>query len=252
MNMLVSLFAFIFVVSLVVLVHEFGHFLAARKAGVPVYEFSIGFPFSPRIATFCRHKETAFTLRLLPLGGFVSFSADGDEDACKLLGTSRLSRASIMAGGPLFNVVFAFLVFIPAFMVKDGVFLLQAAQSSANALFMVVSGTLSMLGHLFAGQGSAESLSGPLGIAMMAGQAANGGVADLLFFTGVLSISLGIMNLVPFPGLDGGQLMMVLIEAVRNRPLSAKAYQVINVAGIILIFGLSIVITWHDIVKIAS
>jgi len=105
-SMLVSVLAFIIIMSLVVLVHEFGHFLAARRAGVPVYEFSVGFPFSPCIATLYRHQETEFTLRLLPLGGFVSFSADGDEDAHKLFGASRLSRASIMAGGPLFQCGF--------------------------------------------------------------------------------------------------------------------------------------------------
>lgn len=213
MGMIVSALAFIIVMSLVVLVHEFGHFLAARKAGVPVYEFSVGFPFSPRIATLYRHKEIEFTLRLLPLGGFVSFSADGDEDAHKLFGASRLSRASIMVGGPLFNVVFAFLVFIPAFLGKEGGSLLRAMQSSAHALWMVVAGTFYMLGHLFSGQGGMESFSGPLGIAVMAEQAASAGLPDLLFFTGVLSISLGIMNLMPFPGLDGGQLMLVLIEA---------------------------------------
>jgi regulator of sigma E protease len=250
--MLVSVLAFILIMSLVVLVHEFGHFLAARRAGVPVYEFSIGFPFSPRIATLYRHQETEFTLRLLPLGGFVSFSDEGDEDAHKLFGASRLSRASIMAGGPLFNVVFAFLMFIPAFMVKEGGSLLQTMHSSANAVWMVVAGTFSMLGHLFTGQGSMESLSGPIGIAVMAGQAASGGVPDLLFFTGILSLSLGIMNLLPFPGLDGGQLVMVLIEALHNRPLGARAYQVINFTGIMLFMGLSIVITWHDILRLVS
>ena len=75
--MVISFIAFIIVFSIIVLVHEFGHFIAARKSGVKVYEFSIGFPFSPRLVTLYRHKETEFTLRLLPLGGFVSFSKDG-------------------------------------------------------------------------------------------------------------------------------------------------------------------------------
>jgi len=157
-----------------------------------------------------------------------------------------------MAGGPLFNVFFGFLVFIPAFMAKDGSTLLQAAQSSANAVWMVIAGTFSMFGHLLTGQGGTESISGPVGIAAMAGQAASQGVIDLLFFTGVLSLSLGIMNLMPFPGLDGGQLVMVLIEAIRNRPLGTKAYQVINVTGLMLLIGLSIVITWRDIVMLVS
>lgn len=252
MSMIFSVVAFVIVMSLVVIVHEFGHFLAARKAKVPVYEFSIGFPFSPRIATIYRHKETAFTLRLLPLGGFVSFSTDGDEDAQKLFGASRLSRASIIAGGPFFNVVFAFLIFIPAFIGTEGTSWLQAVQSSANAIWMVIAATLSMFGDLFTGQGGMENVTGPVGIAVMAGQAASGGLGDFLFFTGILSLSLGIMNLLPFPGLDGGQLVMVLIEAIRNRPLGTKAYQVINFTGIMLFIGLSIFVTWHDIVQLVS
>ncbi len=250
--MFVSVLAFIAVMSLVVLVHEFGHFLAARKAGVPVYEFSIGFPFSPRIATIFRHRETEFTVRLLPLGGFVSFSTEGDEEARELFGASPLSRASIMAGGPLFNVVFTFLVFIPAFLTRDDGSLLEAAQSSAGAVWMVVAETFSMVGHLLTSHGGMENLSGPIGIAVMAGQAASSSVAELLFFTGTLSLSLGIINLLPLPGLDGGQLLTLLVETLLRRPLGAKAHQAINLAGIVLIIGLSVAVTWHDIMRLTS
>src|SRR5512140_171418 len=114
--MVLSLIGFIIAFSIIVLVHEFGHFIAARRAGVKVYEFSIGFPFSPKVFTFFRHNETEFTLRLLPLGGFVSFSKDGDEDAADLFGASYPDRALIMSAGPLLNIVFAFLIFVPVFM----------------------------------------------------------------------------------------------------------------------------------------
>src|SRR3989338_4169421 len=55
---MISILAFLFVFTIVVLIHEFGHFIAARKTGINVYEFSIGFPFSPKIATLFRHNET--------------------------------------------------------------------------------------------------------------------------------------------------------------------------------------------------
>jgi regulator of sigma E protease len=152
----------------------------------------------------------------------------------------------------MFNVVFAFLMFIPAFMGRDGGSMIQAMQSSAHTVWMVVAGTFSMIGHLFAGQNGMANISGPVGIAVMAGQAASDGLVNLLFFTGVLSLSLGIMNLMPFPGLDGGQLLILLIETVLDRPLATRAHQAINVAGIMLITGLSIVVTWHDIVRLAS
>jgi len=113
--MMISFAAFLMVFTTVVLVHELGHFLAARRAGVPVYEFSIGFPFSPKIVTFFKHRETEFTLRLLPLGGFVRFSKDGDEEALDLFKASIRNRALIMSAGSLFNIAFALLVFIAVY-----------------------------------------------------------------------------------------------------------------------------------------
>ena len=248
--MLLSLFSFIIVFSLVVLVHEFGHFLAARRACVPVYEFSIGFPFSPRVFTFFRSRETEFTLRLLPLGGFVSFSEEGDEDAVMLFRASTLSRASILAGGPFFNLCFSVLVFIPAFMMKNHLSLVEAIISSLQIAGSVVAGTGVFFGHLFTGQAGMENLAGPIGIAVMAGHAASHGLVDILFFTGFLSMSLGIMNLLPLPGLDGGQLIVLLVEKLRNKSFDAKAHQIINFAGIMLFLLLSLVVTWHDIVKL--
>ncbi|NTW70293.1 MAG: site-2 protease family protein [Chlorobiaceae bacterium] len=241
--MLLSILSFIVILSTVVVVHEFGHFLAARRAGVPVYEFSIGFAFSPRIVTFFRSRETEFTLRLLPLGGFVSFSKEGDEDAALLLRSSTLSRASILAGGPFFNICFAVLVFIPAFMLKNHVSLLPALLSSLQTAGAAVAGTGVVLTRLFTGQSGMESLAGPVGIAIMAGQAASRGVVDVLFFTGSLSISLGIMNLLPLPGLDGGQLTMLLVEKISNKSLDAKTHQLLNFAGIMLFLLLSLIVT---------
>src|ERR1035437_1397028 len=97
-QIIISFASFMAVFTLVVLVHEFGHFLAARKSGVKVYEFSIGFPFSPRLFTFFHHRETEFTMRLLPLGGFVAFSKEGTkEEAEALFETSCARRARIMS-----------------------------------------------------------------------------------------------------------------------------------------------------------
>jgi len=99
--MIVSFLAFIAVFTLIVVVHEFGHFIAARKAGIKVYEFSIGFPFSPRVITLFRHKETEFTVRMLPLGGFVSFSQAGGEEDTALFEASNSKRALVLSAGSL-------------------------------------------------------------------------------------------------------------------------------------------------------
>ena len=250
--MIISIIAFIAVFSVVVLVHEFGHFIAARRAGVKVYEFSIGFPFSPKIFTFFKHKETEFTLRLLPLGGVVGFLKNGDEDAKELFEASYLNRAFIMSAGSLFNITFAFLVFVPVFVLGKHLPFLDAIALSAQTIWAVLSGTIVFVVNMFSGSGSMEGLSGPVGIASMAGQAASKGILNLAYFTGILSMSLGIMNLIPFPALDGGQLFMLLIEAVRKKPLDLKLYQMVNIFGIALFVILTIVITYRDIVRLVA
>src|SRR4030067_1406388 len=88
---MISIIAFMTVFTIVVLIHELGHFIAARRVGVKVYEFSIGFPFSTKIITLFKHKETEFTLRLLPLGGVVCFLKDRYEEAKELFEASYLN-----------------------------------------------------------------------------------------------------------------------------------------------------------------
>ncbi|MGE5173537.1 MAG: site-2 protease family protein [Betaproteobacteria bacterium] len=250
--MIISVISFLIVFTTVVLVHEMGHFLTARKAGVKVYEFSIGFPFTPKIVTLFRHRETEFTLRLLPLGGFVSFSRDGDEDARDLFGVSSLNRALILSAGSLFNIGFAFLIFILVFAAGKHLPLVQAILSSVKTVWSVIGGTIEFLVKTFSGQGSWEGLAGPVGIAALAGKAAAKGLLNIMYFTGMLSLSLGIINLIPFPALDGGQLVMLLIETIRKKPLSVKTYQAVNLVGFALFILLSILVTYKDVVRLMA
>ncbi len=95
-------------------------------------------------------------------------------------------------------------------------------------------------------------LSGPVDIAAIAGRAASKGLLSLFYFTGVLSMSLGIMNLLPLPALDGGHLILLLIESIKRKPLSPKAYQVIMLIGPSLFLILTLVVTYQDIVKLIA
>lgn len=250
--MLISILSFLAVFTTVVLVHELGHFLAARRSGVPVYEFSIGFPFSPKIAVLFRHRETEFTLRLLPLGGFVSFSREGDEEADGLFSVSDLRRAMILAAGPMSNIVFAFLVLTAAYAAGKHIPVADAVLAGARTVWAVIDGTITFLLQALTGRGSWEGLSGPVGIAVLAGKAAEKGILNLLYFTGMLSMSLGIMNLLPFPALDGGQLTMLFIERVRRRRLSIRTYQTVNALGMVLFLILTVMVTWRDVVRVMA
>lgn len=250
--MIVSLLAFITVFTVIVLVHEFGHFITARKAGIKVYEFSIGFPFSPRLITLFKHEETAFTVRLLPLGGFVSFSQDGGEEDIELFRAPTNKRALILSAGSLFNILFAFIVFIPVFIIGKQLNLLDAILLSAKTVWEILFGTMMFILNIFTGHGTMDGLSGPVGIAVMAGRAASKGILNLLYFTGVLSMSLGIMNLLPLPALDGGHLVILLIESIRKKPLSPKAYQVVAMVGISLFLILTVAVTYKDVAKLIA
>ncbi len=248
--MIISLIAFTVVFSIIVLIHELGHFIAARVSGVKVYEFSIGFPFSPKVVTLFKHRETEFTLRLLPLGGFVSFSEGVDEEANGLFEASYFKRALILSAGSLLNVIFAFLVFITVFMLGKNIPFSDAVLMSAEILWEILAGTALLISNLITGNGSMEGLAGPVGIASLAGQAASKGFINLMYFTGLLSMSLGIMNLLPLPALDGGQLSMLFIEAIRQKPLSLKTYQVVTVLGMSLFIILTVIVTYRDIVRL--
>ena len=68
-----------------------------------------------------------------------------------------------------------------------------------------------------------------------------------LALAGLLSLSLGIMNLLPLPALDGGQLFMLLVEAIKRKPLSLRTYQVVNLVGMGLFFILTVLVTYKDI-----
>jgi regulator of sigma E protease len=250
--MIVSLLAFMAVFTMIVLVHEFGHFLAARKSGVKVYEFSIGFPFSPRLITLFHHKETAFTVRLLPLGGFVSFSQEGGEDDAELFAASYTKRALILSAGSLFNIIFAFLVFIPVFIVGKELDPLRAVVQSAATVWEVLSATILFILNAVTGHGTMEGMSGPVGIAAMAGKAASRGLLDLSYFAGALSMGVGIMNLIPFPALDGGHLLALLIESIRRRPINRKVYQVATLAGFALFLILTLAVTYKDVARLLA
>lgn len=103
------------------------------------------------------------------------------------------------------------------------------------------------IGDLITGKVNIMELSGPVGVGQVVGQAAKMGFASVLSIAAFISISIGMFNLLPFPALDGGRIVFFLIEAVRRKPIPQKYEAYINGVGLILLFGLMIVITFKDI-----
>jgi regulator of sigma E protease len=177
----------------------------------------------------------------------VSFSKDGDDEAIDLFKTSGVNRALILSAGAVFNISFAFLLFVFVYAFGKNLSVTGALLLSVKTVWSVFVGTVGFIVNIFSGHGSMEGLAGPVGIAAIAGKAAAKGILNLVYFTGMLSLSVGIMNLIPFPALDGGQLFMLLIEAIKRKPLSLRTYQVVNLVGMGLFFILTVLVTYKDI-----
>ncbi|MEG0384087.1 MAG: RIP metalloprotease RseP [Solibacillus sp.] len=105
----------------------------------------------------------------------------------------------------------------------------------------------SLVGKLVTGQFSIDALSGPVGIYKATEEVVTFGFYNVLYWAAMLSINLGIMNLLPLPALDGGRLLFFAFEAVRGKPMDRQKEGMIHFVGIVLLMILMVVVTWNDI-----
>lgn len=414
-----AIIAFIIIFGLIVIVHEFGHYYFAKKSGVLVREFAVGF--GPKI--FNHHGgETTYTLRLLPMGGYVRLAGAEEEaelqpgmpvtlsldenDKVVLINTSEeenrgsglpveissfdlvhdmyiegytpgqeglvryevLKTAKVIEqdgtqvqvapierqiqsapvpnrilvnfAGPLNNFILAVLVFIALAFAQGGVPVnepvlgqiqentpaaqadlqegdrilqidgqaveswselqetvaqhpgeeislvleregqeetvavtpaaieLEEVEESIGQLgvmppmdnsigakiafgfketYNIMIGIIDALKQMVTGQFSLNNLGGPVAIYALTDNAVQQGLTSLLFFTGYLSVNLGIVNLLPIPALDGGKIIFNIIEGIRGKPVSQSVETWVTLIGVGLIFALMIAVTWNDI-----
>lgn len=113
----------------------------------------------------------------------------------------------------------------------------------------VQAGTLifSVLGHMFTHGFSLNDLGGPVAIYAGTSQATSLGINGVLNFLALLSINLGIVNLLPIPALDGGKLLLNIIEAIIRRPIPEKAEGIVTMIGFLILLTLMVLVTWNDI-----
>lgn len=111
----------------------------------------------------------------------------------------------------------------------------------------IVTGTFDYLSNLVSGRMKADQLGGPIRVAQASGQMATLGVAAVLQLAAVLSVSIGLLNLMPVPVLDGGHLMFYAVEAIRGRPVGPGAQEIAFRIGMALVLMLMVFATWNDI-----
>lgn len=353
--------------GIIILIHEFGHFLLAKKNGVTVHEFSIGM--GPKI--YGKEKNgTEYTIRLLPIGGYVSMEGEEDgfdrsdeesEEKTSIEDNEEefdlnydknivnegsfaektiLQRASIIFAGPFFNflgcigflVALFLMIGVPTTKVdtviddapaktigimagdeiksingnkvessSDITEIISASKgeeislvvnrdnhdkefkitpefndetqsyiigitfartkniikSFATACTTTVDISVQMvdfLGQLVTGKvegGISNSVAGPVGVIGIVSDAAKTGIVNLIYLAAIISLNLGIMNLIPFPALDGGRLLLLLIEGLRGgKKLDPSKEAMINIVGMSVLMAFMLFVTYKDILRL--
>lgn len=129
---------------------------------------------------------------------------------------------------------------------------LPAFSAALGRTWEMSSLTLKMLGEMIMGRASVENLSGPIGIAQYAKQSASDGFSQFLKFLGIISVSLGVLNLLPIPVLDGGHLLYYAIEAVRGKPVSEQFEAIGQRIGLAVILTLMMVAIYNDLARLIA
>ncbi len=128
----------------------------------------------------------------------------------------------------------------------------QGFQDTAHMTQSVFNGFGDMFSKLFAGHNVKDSLMGPIGIAKEVGTVSQFGFDYLLIFTALISINLGILNLLPLPALDGGRIVLTIVEAIRRKNFSENVVGIIHTVGFFLLIGLLILVTVLDVIKLVK
>lgn len=128
--------------------------------------------------------------------------------------------------------------------------LVKGLEMTVSHTVAIVNGLGDLLTQTFRGEAKLSSVTGPVGIAGMVGDASHFGLSYLLGFTAFISLNLAVINLVPFPALDGGRILVVLIEAISRRKVPANWQLYLNGIGFTILIGLMVVVTVGDVLKL--
>lgn len=222
--------------SLLILIHELGHLAAARLVGIPVAGFSVGL--GPKVWSW-RWGWTEYSIRALPLGGYV-LPAVADADEFRTIPLRR--RLVYFLGGPLANLVAALLACAVMNVVTHGFsiqnLLIAPFEQVATACWQVLGSLPAMFNH-------PDQIISVIGIAVEGSRFAAAGM--IVPFGIFLSVSLAVLNLLPIPVLDGGQILMSCLEEVFPRLILLRTP--LTLLGFLVLVGVMIYATGLDVMR---
>ncbi|MBS1991281.1 MAG: site-2 protease family protein [Cyanobacteria bacterium SZAS LIN-3] len=325
------------IISVLITLHEFGHWLVARCFGIAVPIFSVGFGRADQATVLGHAWGTEFQLRPFPVGGFIA------PDEKSFAAASFVGRAATLAAGPGMNLLIPVVLFFALFSASgvpvttiDDVYVALLPNSTsiaataglqegdrflwidgkrvekpeqvvqalaahksialtmivgrsdqnqtitlvpdengkigvgigahisrsirqvsvAEASVEAVAKTVGMTADTLSGYGSLlhgknlKQLSSIVGIVAEGSEQVNSGISGGIYFTCVLSIALAILNLLPLPGLDGGQLVLLALEKARGRPLRVKTQGIMQLLVVVFFVGLFFLALYNDMVSL--
>ena len=250
MVLFINTIKIIFLLGFLVFIHEGGHFLVAKLCKVKVNEFAIGFG---KILWQKQGKETKYSLRMIPLGGFCNM--EGEEEESDAPGS--FSRIAIVLAGATVNIVFGILVYFILVSTVGIQFVDPTRDTIANRIYYGAQNTgkfitsiFDSIKMLFTGGLQTDQMVGIVGISEVVVK--TNGIINYLNLLAVISVSLGVTNLLPIPALDGGKILILIIEIIRRKPMKMETEAKIQMLGFSILIALSLFVTYNDILRIGA
>lgn len=228
----------------------------AKLCKVKVNEFAIGFG---KVIWQKQGKETKYSLRMIPLGGFCSM--EGEEEASDSEGSfskaSVWKRIAIVVAGAAVNIIFGIIVYFVLVSTVGLQFADPTKDTFLNRIYYGGQRTGAFIGSifesikmLFTGGVKTDQMVGIVGISEVVVQISK--LVDYIYLLSVISVSLGVTNLLPIPALDGGKILVLLIEIIRRKPMKVETEAKIQLIGFSILIALSLFVTYNDILRIGS
>ena len=255
-SFIINVIKIIFLLGFLIFIHEGGHFIVAKLCKVKVKEFSIGFG---KIIWQKQKKETKYTLRLIPLGGFCNMEGESEEsdDEGSFSKASVWKRMAIILAGATVNILFGILVYFLIISTVAIQFMDPAKYTIFNRIYYGTKNTgvfiisiFESIKTLFAGGIATDQMVGIVGISEVVVKTT--GIINYIYLLAVISVSLGVTNLLPIPALDGGKILILIIEIIRGKPMKVETEAKIQLIGFSIIFALFLLVTYNDILRIGS